>query len=122
MIGKALKDGRMLDLPLARPLCSMLVGIGRMGQGWRHAHRYDYGVGQGRPLTLSDVGLVDENLGRSLEQVVALAKEVERSKACLVQSNTSQVKSSLPPPRSMEELKKCVEDMCLMWTPPGSPW
>ncbi|CAN0434788.1 unnamed protein product [Ectocarpus fasciculatus] len=67
-MGKALKDGRMLDLPLALPLCGLIVGIRR---------RRTAGA---KPLALSDVGLVDEALGRSLGSVADLAREVEQAK------------------------------------------
>ncbi|CAN0431874.1 unnamed protein product, partial [Hapterophycus canaliculatus] len=34
LMGKALKDGRMLDLPLALPLCALIVGLrNRHGAG-----------------------------------------------------------------------------------------
>lgn len=81
-MGKALKDGRMLDLPLALPLCSLIVGLRRQkkstttlrgGRAWARQ-------GDARPLTLDDVRLVDSAVGKSLESVAKLAEEVARAK------------------------------------------
>lgn len=70
-MGKALKDGRMLDLPLALPLCALIVDLSQ-GEPGRGA----------MSLTLRDVALVDKALGRSLDSVAALASEIERAKVC----------------------------------------
>lgn len=75
MMGKALKDGRMLDLPLGLPLCSLIVGLRR--QKSTMAYR---GGGDARPLTLDDVRLVDSAVGKSLKSVAKLADEVARAK------------------------------------------
>lgn len=113
LMGKALKDGRMLDLPLALPLCALVVGLRRdnsvsstsrasssLGQSDRYAAgsgrskgtagdgvdgEVKEGIGGGgvTPLTLDDVRLMDASLGRSLESVAALAGEVERAKVIL---------------------------------------
>ncbi|CAN0028364.1 unnamed protein product [Discosporangium mesarthrocarpum] len=120
MIGKSLKDGRMLDLPLSLPLCSTLVGIGR-GGGVDGA-----GLGQGRPITLEDIGLVDESLGNSLEEVAALAQEVERERAKELNVGLDVLEGTHMPmhkaSRPMVELEAAVENLCLTWTLPGSPW
>lgn len=96
-MGKALKDGRMLDLPLALPLCALIVGLrrdneaagtlgpaplGQEAEGDEGGGGGGTGLGGGsaRPLTLSDVGLVDASVGKSLEAVAALAEEVARRK------------------------------------------
>ena len=60
MIGKALQDNRLLDLPLSLPLCKILVG---------------------HPLTSEDVAAVDPVLGRSLaemQQIVMTAVNSQR--------------------------------------------
>ena len=99
-MGKALKDGRMLDLPLALPLCSLIVGLrrhdgtsssaggspggGNGGQG-RSTSMGSGGLGgNAKPLTLVDVGLVDAALGRSLESLAKLAEEVQRAKVVCI--------------------------------------
>lgn len=75
-MGKALKDGRMLDLPLGLPLCSLIVGLRRQ----KSTTVFRGGGGGARPLTLDDVRLVDSAVGKSLESVAKLAEEVARAK------------------------------------------
>ncbi|CAN0500641.1 unnamed protein product [Ectocarpus sp. 12 AP-2014] len=106
LMGKALKDGRMLDPPLALPLCGLIVGLRR---------RPTAGA---KPLALSDVSLIDEALGRSLGSVAELAREVEEAKAALG-GEGSGVKAAV---RSMSELEEYAENLCLSWTLPGYPW
>lgn len=102
-----LKDGRMLDLPLAMPLCALIVRLRReqtlpygrflsgvrtdaVGHGDVHISRIpvcgaayspgeeDAGRGSRSP-TLPDMTQVDDVLRKSLKTVAALA-EMERAK------------------------------------------
>ena len=57
LLTRALR-GRLIDLPLALPLCKVLVG-------W--------------PLALADVGEVDPPLGHSLATLESLARDADRA-------------------------------------------
>jgi E3 ubiquitin-protein ligase TRIP12 len=61
LFGKALMDGRMLDLPLALPLCARLTGA--------------------RHFTLADVAHVDPALARSLQAVAELSSRAAAAAA-----------------------------------------
>lgn len=46
LMGKALKDGRMLDIPLALPLCALIVGLRRRRHSSGGERDVDVGMGE----------------------------------------------------------------------------
>lgn len=59
LIGKALQDGQLLDLPLALPLCRRLL----LSSDPTH------------PSSLADVALVDPSLGHALLEIKGMAQQ-----------------------------------------------
>ncbi len=97
VVGKSLKDGHRLDLPLALPLCKILVG----GEGG---------------LTLKDVERMDVMTGQSLKDVLSLYNRLSTTVVdCTIEDEEAVA-------ISMRKLKHEAEKPCLTWSLPGYSW
>lgn len=94
LIGVALQDGRLLDLPLALPVCKYLLG---------------------KCMTLYDVLSMDRQLGKSL---LSLEAQCTRGEFLRLKGENSRTKEET---RELECLAETIEDSYLNMTLPAAP-
>ncbi len=103
VIGKSLKDRHHLDLPLALPLCKILVG------------------GGGAALMLKDVEGIDVMTGRSIEYVFSLFNCLSTAVECSTTGNDDE-EAAAAAAAAIVKLKREAERLCLTWSLPGYAW